>query len=105
MGKQLTHLALLIYDECISWITDDIENEISFEEVINSFEETTAKFFYKKHDLYDYLNVTQIETLTSITNILEERITVLHDKESSSNINEEEEVIKQLINIIDKKYH
>lgn len=104
MRKQLTHLALLIYDECISWITDYIENEISFEEVINSYEETTAKFFYKKHDLYDYLNTTQIETLTNITNILEERITVLHDKESPSEINEEE-VIKQLISIIDKNYH
>ena len=104
MIKELTYLALLIYDECISWITDYIENEITFDEVINGYEETTAKFFYKDHDLYDYLNELQIGTLTCITDILEEKITVIHDKDSTSTISEEE-VIKQLINIIDKKYH
>ncbi len=79
MDKKLKVYALTVYDECITWIIDYLENEIDFNDVINYYEVTKSKLFYESYDLNDYLDEDKQNILKSITNLLEDRIITIHE--------------------------
>ena len=80
MDKKLEVYALTIYDECIVWIIDYLENEINFNDVINYYEVTKSKLFYESYDLNDYLDKDKQSILKSITDLLEDRIITIYEE-------------------------
>ncbi len=80
MDKKLKVYALTVYDECIAWIIDYLENEIDFNDVINYYEVSKSKLFYKSYDLNDYLDKDKQNILKSISDLLEDRIITIHEE-------------------------
>ncbi len=103
MDKKLKVYALTVYDECIAWIIDYLENEIDFNDVINYYEVSKSKLFYKSYDLNDYLDKDKQSILQSITDLLEDRIITIHEESVKEKLLEID-LKKQLKILINNNY-
>ena len=103
MDKKLKVYALTVYDECITWIIDYLENEINFNDVINYYEVTKSKLFYESYDLNDYLDKDKQSILQSITDLLEDRIITIHEESVKEKLLEID-LKKQLKILINNNY-
>ena len=101
MSESFLPLALLIYDECVEWIVDYVEDEIDFQTALNAFEQTKSKLNETHLDLEDLLYDEQSLTLQKINKLLEQRVNTLYDQTIEGSLSESQ-LKKQLIQLLDE---
>lgn len=102
MNYIFNNTAQIIFKECIRWVEDFIENDISFSIMLFNFEQSYRKLsYFDVIDLQDLLSDLQELTLLEIHNLLEERVVAIYE---SLNTDSDHELQQKLLNILNA-YH
>lgn len=78
MVDSLETTALLIYNECLEWVIDYLENEVDFQTTLINFENSLSKFYIDNSNLKDCLDDKKYYILLNIESLLEHRVITLY---------------------------
>lgn len=99
MSEHYETIANLIYKECIRWVVDFIEDEISFSTMLDRFQENYNKFsILEDIDLLDLLHDEKELELLEINVAIEDRIAAVQFDDHSYTDDNLKETLTKLIN-------
>ena len=91
--------AQIIFKECIRWVDDFIEGEISFSIMLLNFEQSYRKLsHFDNIDLQDLLTDLQELTLLEIHNLIEEKVVAIHESREIDSDNILQNKLLEIIN-------
>lgn len=99
MSEHYETIAKLIYKECIRWVVDFIEDEITFPTMLDRFQENYNKFsILEDIDLLDLLHDEKELELLEINVAIEDRIAAVQFNDDSYTDDNLKQTLAKLIN-------
>lgn len=103
MTEHYETIANLIYKECIRWVVDFIEEEISFSTLLDRFQENYNKFSVLEDiDLLDLLNDEKEIQLLEINIALEDRVVAIQFDDDTYSERHLKEILIEIIKTEEK---
>ena len=78
MVDSLETTALLIYNECLEWVIDYLENEVDFQTTLLNFENSLSKFYIDNSNIKDHLDDDKYYILLNIESLFEHSVITLY---------------------------
>ncbi len=99
MSEHYETIAKIIYKECIRWVVDFIEDEITFPTMLDRFQENYNKFsILEDIDLLDLLHDEKELELLEINVAIEDRIDAVQFNDDSYTDDNLKQTLAKLIN-------